>query len=315
MKTPSQLRGWAGLGVWCVWLFTRVPGVYHAEWAYALLLLVALVLGPSVLLLALDRRHETPDADRLMRWVLRLEFPAALLLAASFARAPGGVAALFALPWVLMTLLSALAGILRVLRGSWRATADLCRDAGLIFLAIGGAWVLADRAAWAVLGFDPTIVALTAVHFHFAGFILPVVAGLVIRALPSWRTARLCGFGVLLGVPAVAVGITSTQFHGPRVAEALAAWLLAAAAGGVGGLQAVVACQRRWPLAVRVVWLISGFSLLGGMTLAALYAARVFGVASPWLEIPAMRVLHGTLNALGFGAAAVAGWRAAVRTR
>ena len=54
--------------------------------------------------------------------------------------------------------------------------------AGLVYLAVGGVWTVIARAGLRPLGFPDLIVLLTAVHFHYAGFALPVLAGLVARA-------------------------------------------------------------------------------------------------------------------------------------
>lgn len=41
--------------------------------------------------------------------------------------------------------------------------------------------------------------------------------------------------------------------------------------------------------------------------LAAIYGSR-FYVPMPWLDIPWMRAVHGTANALGFGLAGLLAW-------
>ena len=57
--------------------------------------------------------------------------------------------------------------------------------------------------------FDPVIVLLTAVHFHFAGFTLPVVAGVTGRHLDGFEgLARGVAGVVLVGPAVIAVGIS-----------------------------------------------------------------------------------------------------------
>jgi hypothetical protein len=48
------------------------------------------------------------------------------------------------------------------------------------------------------------------------------------------------------------------------------------------------------------------------MLLAALYGSR-FYLAVDWLDIPWMRALHGTANAVGFGVVGLLGWSMANR--
>jgi hypothetical protein len=80
---------------------------------------------------------------------------------------------------------------------------------------------------------------------------------------------------------------------------------------GVAVLQLRLAAQDRWPMKVRTLWTVAGFSLLFGMSLALLYSARSYAMPLPWLDLPWMRALHGTANALGFALCGAVGWRLA----
>jgi hypothetical protein len=57
-------------------------------------------------------------------------------------------------------------------------------------------------------------VLLTAIHFHYAGFALPLLTGLAGRALGG-RIARIASLGVIAGVPLVAFGITGLSYASP----------------------------------------------------------------------------------------------------
>jgi hypothetical protein len=304
-----------GAAVWIAFVFTRVPNLRDGAWAHALLLFVALVLVP----LALELFADEPEADgpaRLLRWVNVAQLPAAVLLAVAYWLPAGRGAALAAAPWVALTLLMATVGLRRAKAAGLRRQLDgLCADAALIFSAIGGAWAMADRRGYSPLGFDPAIVALTAVHFHYAGLLLPLFAGLVQRELFFWRLASRAAVGVVLGVPAVALGITITQLGGGTSVEAAAACGLAFAGMVVGILHVRIAMDGRQPLPTRALLAIAGGSLFVGMVLAAVYALRVSTTVLPWLGIPQMRLLHGTTNAIGFGLCGVLAWRRMARER
>jgi hypothetical protein len=69
----------------------------------------------------------------------------------------------------------------------------------------------------------------------------------------------------------------------------------------------VIEEKKVHPLA-RGLWLIAGVSLAGGMLLAGLHASRLALPPLPWLDLPWMLALHGTLNAIGFSLAAVLAW-------
>ncbi|MGD2114461.1 MAG: YndJ family transporter [Acidobacteriota bacterium] len=305
-----------GVALWVGFLVFARPGPFATAWAHALLLLGPLVLVPLGLELAWGRTGERPSRieSRLAGAVRALQLPAAALLGGAYLVEAGGLAAGLVLPWLLVAGLTALDGTLRALgrfrRHRFPAVADVCVDAGLVFLAVGAAWALADRAGVRPLDFSPVIVLLTAVHFHYAGFALPIMTGLAARRLPG-AAARLAAAGILGGVPLVAVGITTSQLGLSPVIESLAALFLAGAAVLSAWLHVLLTAEPDAPAAARVLWGVAAVSLVFGMVLAAFYGAR-FYLEVPWLDIPWMRALHGTANALGFGLAGLAGWALAV---
>jgi hypothetical protein len=199
-------------------------------------------------------------------------------------------------------------GVFRVVRRGLGSLPLLCRDAGLIYAAVGAAWLLADRLGLRPLGFDPAIVLLTAVHFHYAGWLLPIITGLALgNSKPSWFHP-VVGWTVIAAVPGVAIGITVSQLgFGPGV-ETTAALLMALGGTGVAAIHVRLALEGRWPVGLRCLWMAAASSLLAGMLLAALYGARNFFHPWPWLDLPWMRALHGSVNALGFGFCGLLGW-------
>ena len=276
-----------------------------AAWVQVLLLLAALVLVPMAVELAADER-ERGNLAVLVALTRLGQLPAALLLLWACALPPGGWAALAATPWVCVCGLVAATGWLRVRR---RPFDRLCGDVGFMFLGVGGAWVFADRAGQRPLGFDGAVVALTAVHFHFAGWLLPLLAGRTVGAFPASRLATRAAVGVLLGVPAVAVGIATTQFGWGPAFEGAAGCGLALAGMAVAVLHVRLGTEQStgsWPQ--RSLFLVAGASLFFGMTLAAADAARSFAGPLPWLDVPWMRAVHGTVNAVGFGLGGVLAW-------
>lgn len=304
----TTTRTWAGVAAWAAFVWWRVPNLEHDAWALALLLFAALVLVP----LALDLFG--PDAEpseitRQFALARGVQLPAALLLTLSCWLRPGAGAFVAAIPWAAFTALLAVIGVQRLRREGWRRSLDgMCADIALIYSAVGGAWTLADRAGYAPLAFDPSIVALTAVHFHFAGLLLPLFAGLVQRELWFWRFASRAAVGVVLGVPLVALGITASQLRwGSNVETAAGLWL-ALAGGAVAILHVRIALEAKRDGLTRTLLGVAGASLFFGMVLAALHALRATSFA-PWLGLPQMRMLHGTINALGFGLCGALGWR------
>lgn len=309
----AVLRASIGGLFWTAFALVRVIPLRGEGWTHALLLFAALVLVPLGLELFADA--EAPDrSKRLLNLAENMQLPAGLFLGVACLASPGPWAALATLPWLAFTLLLAVAGFSRMKSGGLtRELHLLCADVALMFLAIGGLWTLADRGGVSPLGFAPGIVSLTAVHFHYAGLLLPLFAGLAQREMWMSRMASRAAVGVVLGVPAVAFGITATQLGWSPTIEAGAGCGLALAGMAVAVLHVRLALDARWSLSARILLGIAGASLFFGMMLVALYATRAFSAPVPWLDLPQMRVVHGTVNALGFGLCGVLGWRLAPR--
>jgi hypothetical protein len=193
--------------------------------------------------------------------------------------------------WLLLALYHAWRGALRFSRRSGLSPHEICLDAAPAFLAVGAGWLCADRFGLSPLGSTPPWSALTAVHYHYAGFAAALLAGLTGRALPLiW--AQIPPVTILIGTPLVApAGLTLS-----REVQ------LAAALGLAAGLAVLAALllrlgQRR--AAGRIWFRISAGSLLLAVAIAAAHAASGYtGVGRP--SIPVMVWGHGLLAALGF---------------
>jgi hypothetical protein len=307
-RLQSQLRHFraefAGAIAWLVVLAATRPGPFDPTWAKMILLLAALVIAPLGVRLAAARTEGAPGW--LLPAITLFQFPAALALGVALLIPQGWPAALLALPWLLTTALIAWLGLVRVRSHLKGPIQEVCKDAGLVYIVVGGGWAVLDRMGSRPLDFEAIIVLLTAIHFHYAGFVLPIITGLCIGRTGG-RHVRLAALGVMAGVLMVAVGITATKLGVGPWLECLAAWALAVAGMLVSGLQLRIALQRNSPTLVRILWGIAGLSLLASMALAALYGSRFYAPLG-WLDIPWMRALHGTANSLGFALAGLAGW-------
>jgi hypothetical protein len=286
----------AGAGAWIAGVAWIRPGL-----AESLLLLGPLVAIPLGLAVA---GEPPPRAAALYRLMPLAQLPAALALLASFALPPGNRAALLAIPWLLFTGLVALLGLRRLVERGPGPIAELAIDGGMLFLAVGGMWVLFSRWGQRFLGFGEPLVLLTGAHFHFAGFVLPILTGLAARAVPGpW--ARAAAAGVLSGVPLVAAGITLTP-HGIRWVEPIAAVWLAAAALIVAGLEWRLAARSRTAMDAFLAG-VSGTALASAMVLAPVYSIGLF-LGKAWLDVPAMLKFHATANVLGFALPGLLYW-------
>lgn len=249
--------------------------------------------------------------------VLVLPF-GAISAATSFWLPVGRTAAVLAAGWFLVCGLAALDGLWRLLRGGYRSAEGFCISASFAYLAVGGVWLVLSRSGTIPMHFAEPIVLLTAVHFHFMGFALPIVAGATGHELgkhePIGYSAlernifRFVAAGIIAGPAIVAAGFVLSSAS----LKLVGALLLATASIGLAGFLLSV-LPRIGPRLTKVLLSISAMSLIVGMILAAAYAVGEF-TERYWLLIPQMARLHGTTNALGFTLCGLLGWTLAVGT-
>ncbi len=263
-----------------------------------LFLLAPLVLVPlGYRLLEVVSPGSRPPAS-----ALRLTVPAAALLVLAFWLPAGPVAAALALPWVAITGATAATAGLRGLRdpARFRANVGHATDAAVAYLAVGAVFAFMDRLGVRPFGFSTTIILLTAVHFHFAGFVLPLAGALAYRRRPvRWLEGSIGA--VVVGIPITAIG-----FFGLPLANWTGAILTAGGGFGIGMATLVVAgtlAGRR----ARVFAVIAGASLLVSMPMAVIYATGTLTGAA-WLGMDLMARVHGGLNAVGFALPVMIAW-------
>lgn len=292
-----------GGAVWLL-LLVGLPGAGPGRTLELLLLLAVLVVTPLGLSLAASA---VGSGSLPYRAALAMQPLAAALVIVSFLLPAGPLAALLASGWLLLDGLAALAA-LAALRSRRLARADeLCIGAGLLYLPIGGAWLLASRLSINPLGFGDTIVILTAIHFHYAGFAAPILAGmaggrLAAIRLATWGIFRVVAAGIIAGVPLVAAGITFSP-----ALEVAAACLLAGSLAALSALtlSAIVPALRRRP--AQALLAVSSAAAVVAMLFAVAYAVGEFAQISI-VGIPRMIEVHGLVNALGFVLCGMIAW-------
>lgn len=222
----------------------------------------------------------------------------------------GPLAAVLAGSWWLVCVALALATVVPLLVDvvAGRRTLGTSRIgvvAAVGFLVVGATWAVIDRAGLEPFGFGRTIVLLTAVHFHVAGFVLTLVGALAARERPG-RAVTVAVGSLIVGTPLTALG-----FFGFPLVSWVGALLVAG--GGIGIGAATLAIGHRVADGpARASLIVGGASLFLTMPLAAGYATgTTFGI--PFLDIPAMAALHGGLNVVCFAIPTMIGWRRIVR--
>lgn len=273
------------------------------ELLFALALSVAVPIGT-----ALAFAEPKGGGRRAGRLAIAVGAPIASAVAA-LAIGRGLAAAVLAIPWWVVALGSALFSVGRLVsdieatpraRLPWR----LGLVAASAFLAVGATWLVIDRAGLRPLGFGTTIILLTAVHFHVAGFVLTLAGALAARDRPGLASAVPVGL-VVAGTPLTALG-----FLGLPIVGWMGAMLVTLGALGTG-LATIAVGRTATDGPARALLVIGGATLFVTMPLAAIYATgTTFGIAV--LGIPAMAAIHGGLNVVGFAIPTMVGrWRLA----
>lgn len=216
----------------------------------------------------------------------------------------------FVAPWMVACLLVAAVGAAHLFAGRGYARADrFCAAAACGYLPVGAAWLAASRMGARPMGYDAVIVALTAVHFHFAAVAAPAFAARVIGELEgaARKVAAAAGIGLVIGIPIVAVGFMTTPLVG-LVGTVLLALSLATLA--VLAVVRVRATSR----AVRALLGIAAISVLFSMPLAVYYQwGQVIGADT--IDLEWMVRLHGFANAHGFATCGLLAWALDDRAR
>lgn len=268
----------------------------YVHWEAVLVMFAAVVLVPKCL--------------RLLGWSPPFWYGGlAAGLCGGYVIFPHPAAPLLALPYLFLAAWLTVQEGLNLLVYKPFSLPKLVRVFALGYWATGAAWAVCFLADFQPLGFDALIVGLTAAHFHVAGFVLTTVIYVLLCLRTGWFTQILGGM-TLMGMPLVAMGITLTKWGYPPTIEGLSAVLFAGMAVAVAGVQLWQFNRRTLPWTARWCWLGGAMCLLAGGVLASLYALR-FQWPLPWINIPNLKIWHGTLNAIGFGWLSLHGWQIA----
>ena len=272
-----------GLAAWVVAL-VALPATVPLQ--ARVLLLAPLVIVPRLL-------DAVPLGSRLLPVEAPLALTAALPLLAAVAIPVGPPAAVLAVPWLALCAAFGLAA-------AWRGIRQLpsllvparAAELGLLaafgFLAVAALFLFFDRLGFQPGGFSPDIILLTAIHFHFAGFGLLLVASLLAARRPRVGVAAV---GLLVGIPVTAAGFVT----GSTPLSAIGA--LVTGLSGVGVALALLVDRSSVPTPKRVAMRLAGLALLIGMPMGIAWSVAL-ALGTTFLDLDRMLRTHGELNAL-----------------
>lgn len=243
---------------------------------------------------------------RIFTLVMVCHYPFAVAGTFSLVFEPGLLAGVLAVAWLVYTVLLGSYGLVRLLARGWRPMEELLIDAAFIYVVMGGVWLVLHRFAVEGLPFPSVIVLLTAIHFHYSAFLVPIFTGMLGRYM-NREKLKFPGFsGVALGVIAgpmlVAAGINfggGLEFLSVIIYVIILYWL------AIGTVVAML--QGKGSMYGRLLVAISSVALIVTMALSFLYSyGLTFG--NVLLTIPDMVDLHGIGNAFGYGLLGLLGW-------
>ncbi|MEK3981296.1 YndJ family protein [Psychrobacillus sp. FSL K6-2836] len=199
--------------------------------------------------------------------------------------------------YLVFTLAVAIYGFSRFVQRGFAHLEEFSIDAGLMYLFMGGIWFFAFEVGIDT-GFSPMLTWLTAIHFHYSSFLLPIFIGFVGR-LYKPKSYPFFASIILVSPLVVAAGITFSP------------WLeLVSVLLYIIGIYGFIVIAFKTPfkgLLQKSLVLIS-FSALGiTIIFSLLYAiGNVFGLFQVSIEF--MLKFHGFFNCLLFGLCGVIGW-------
>ncbi|OIR59700.1 hypothetical protein BLL41_18895 [Bacillus sp. FMQ74] len=207
----------------------------------------------------------------------------------------------FALIWWMYTVFIALYAVLRLWETKIHRIEETSVLFGLIYLAGGGFWFFAYASHLQIMQFGPLIILLTAVHFHYSAFLIPIFNGLLGRTirkhrmLYSWIT-----WVILLSPLLIALGITYS-----KTLDVIAVGIYMAAIYLHAFLVFTAAFRTKTgTFLIRL----SSAVLMITIAFSMIYSFGVFR-QEVTLTINQMIWIHGFVNAFGVILPALIGWR------
>ncbi|HWF87312.1 MAG TPA: YndJ family protein [Pyrinomonadaceae bacterium] len=298
-STPAKRSAVGGVIVWLVTLLLTTAETAPVEVIHKVLFFAVLVIVPLGL-------STVQDNSPLYKLIVLVQPVAALLTIGSFFFDRGILSATLACAWLILNILVALYGLARLSSHGFRYLEELSIDAGLLYLPVAGIWLVIYRLGVQPFGYGELIILLTPVHFHFAGFATPIIAGMSGRVLASRDHPRnvfiFLVIAVIAAMPLVAAGITYSPWLGFIGALLLTVGLVLLAILTIGWVGPAIA-QTRWRM---LLW-VGAVSSCAAMVLACLYAYSL-ATHTLILTIPKMAMTHGLLNAFGFVTCSLVAW-------
>jgi len=291
---PSGVKmATSGVLIWLILLSGVLLNKFWLSIFDLLFLLAPWVVVPLTLSLVPVAQYNRP-----IRYLL---FPGAVLTTTSFFLRDGRTAGALTFLWLFAGMSLALDGLIRLIRTRLQSFQEFCFAIGEGYALVGALWLLASRMGLQPVGFHEPMVLLTAIHFHYAGLMAAVLAGLT---APSTRTPLLLRIALSCAVLGPAL-LGLAFLVGPKLKLA-AVVLVVIGEYGVAlgtfriGLASASGVGGRIPI-------LGSACVIPGMALAGIWAIGEYPLHA-FVNLEQMARYHGVLNSFGFGLCSLVGW-------
>ncbi|WP_196493862.1 YndJ family protein [Ornithinibacillus caprae] len=204
---------------------------------------------------------------------------------------------LLAFIYFLFTIAVLAFGIIRFINRGFEYIEECMINIGLIYIAIGGGWFLAYEVGINT-GFSPILTWLTAIHFHYAAFLLPIFIGFLGRMYkPPMYT--FVGLALLAAPMIVALGIAFSP-----IIEVISVLFY------IFGIFGLIVISLKAPFnKITQKWFVCvSFMALGITILFSLLYSLGNMTNNYSVTIDFMLRFHGVVNSLLFAFVGVIGW-------
>ncbi|HHT7191028.1 TPA: YndJ family protein [Bacillus cereus] len=206
----------------------------------------------------------------------------------------------FALIWFIYTGIIALFGVNRLLERGWKPLEETAIDSAFIYLFLGGFWFFASVAKLSIMHFSSDIVLLTAAHFHYSAFLLPLSAGLIGRKREKRsKVYDVIMFIIVISPMTVAIGITYS-----RIFEFFAVFIYLCAIYVYG----IYVWKAKFnAISAKILLIVSSSTLMVTIMFSLIYS---YGNLKQVMTITIAQMvwIHGVVNGIGVALPTFIGW-------
>lgn len=274
-------------------LFLIIALFAENPWPYLLLTVAQIVYVPIALKMVMQR------TEWLSKYYYYFSIPAYLSIA--LLQTTNLFPVFFASIYFAFTICIALLGLSRFLKRGFTNIEEFAIDLAMMYIALGGAWYFA-YVADIDTGFTPLLTWLTAIHFHYSAFLLPLFIGFLGR-LSKPRSYNFYSGLLLIAPMVVAIGITFSRWI-----ELFSVLLY------IVGLAGIIVASWRTTFANRLQksFVVLSFTSLAVTIVFSLFYVLGNGFGLTSITIDFMLRFHGFLNCVVFALFGIVGWSLSV---